>query len=656
VGAVAYNQTLSSSGGTAPYSYSLLSGALPIGMSFNSAGVFSGVPRSAGSFSLNVRSTDAFGSTATQLYTFTINPPVLILNPASLPDAVIGVVYNQNLSTSGGIASYSYSILSGTLPIGMSFNSAGLLSGTITVPGTFNVNIKSTDDAGFSVTKLYTIVVQRKTQTINMAGTAAANYGDADIDPGAVSNGGLTISYTSSDAGIATIVAGKVHITGSGQVSIFSDQAGDATYAPAVQKQMVLTVAKAVLTYTATPISKIYGAVTPALTGGLSGFKYSDNAGATTGTTVFTTSAGLSSGIGTYPITGSGLTAANYTFVQAAGNATALSITPKAVTVAAEAKTKGYGDVDPPLTFSVNPAVVTGDSFTGALNRIPGEGIGTYVINKNTLALNANYTLSYAGANLTVNKAVLTVTVDGKQMCQGGDVPTLTVTYTGFKYSDAAGSLSIVPQLSSTGDKTSMAGNYVLSASGAAAANYTFNYVNGVLQINALPVLAISGNKGSSISKGETALLSASGATTYVWTANTSIISGQNTAVLTVRPKETTTYTVTGTNATECSQTRTFTLNVLDDMEKLKATNIITPNNDGFNDKWVVDNIDFYPDNEVKIFDKGGRVVFSKKGYDNSWDGTWNGTALAEDTYYYVIDFMANKRKIRGYITLLRAN
>ncbi|WP_438894631.1 gliding motility-associated C-terminal domain-containing protein, partial [Bacillus cereus group sp. BC328] len=60
-------------------------------------------------------------------------------------------------------------------------------------------------------------------------------------------------------------------------------------------------------------------------------------------------------------------------------------------------------------------------------------------------------------------------------------------------------------------------------------------------------------------------------------------------------------------------------------MAKIKATNILSPNGDGYNDKWIVDNIDFYPNNEVKIFDKAGRILYNKKGYDNSWDGTLDG-------------------------------
>lgn len=95
------------------------------------------------------------------------------------------------------------------------------------------------------------------------------------------------------------------------------------------------------------------------------------------------------------------------------------------------------------------------------------------------------------------------------------------------------------------------------------------------------------------------------------------------------------------------------TFNVLPS-ERLKANNIITPNGDGYNDHWKIDNIDQYPSNEVKIFSKAGRLIYSKRGYDNTWDGTLNGEPLGENTYYYILDFGTNKPRQSGSITLIK--
>jgi hypothetical protein len=86
----------------------------------------------------------------------------------------------------------------------------------------------------------------------------------------------------------------------------------------------------ATLTYTADAATRVYGAADPALSGTVTGFVGGDSqANATAGTLIFTTPATASSKAGLYAIDGSGLTAkdGNYRFVQAPGNATALTIT-----------------------------------------------------------------------------------------------------------------------------------------------------------------------------------------------------------------------------------------------------------------------------------------------------------------------------------------
>lgn len=82
-----------------------------------------------------------------------------------------------------------------------------------------------------------------------------------------------------------------------------------------------------------------------------------------------------------------------------------------------------------------------------------------------------------------------------------------------------------------------------------------------------------------------------------------------------------------------------FTFNRLED-DVLKPTNIVTPNGDGINDHFVIENIELYPNNTLVIFDKAGRVLYSVRGYKNEWDGKLNGVPLHEGTYYYVLVIM----------------
>jgi len=88
--------------------------------------------------------------------------------------------------------------------------------------------------------------------------------------------------------------------------------------------------------------------------------------------------------------------------------------------------------------------------------------------------------------------------------------------------------------------------------------------------------------------------------------------------------------------------------------EKLEANNMITPNGDGTNDFWIVKNIDQFPNNEVRIVDREGRLVFSMNSYDNSWDGRFNGMPLPEDTYYYILYFNSGKSQKTGFITIVK--
>ncbi|MGI4806420.1 MAG: gliding motility-associated C-terminal domain-containing protein, partial [Janthinobacterium lividum] len=209
--------------------------------------------------------------------------------------------------------------------------------------------------------------------------------------------------------------------------------------------------------------------------------------------------------------------------------------------------------------------------------------------------------------------------------------------------------------------------NYTLTGTGSAAITITVKDNGGTanggvdsfsqtfnLTANEIPVAAISSDKGTQTVKGQTITLTATGGNTYSWDNASGIVGSLNSAVLQVRPAQNTTYQVTATNASGCSTTASITINVTDDYSMIQANNIVTPNGDGKNDTWVVKNIDLYPESTIIIFDKAGRRLLNVKHYDNSWDGTFQGSPLSEDTYYYVIDFGVGKAPLKGFITLLR--
>lgn len=176
----------------------------------------------------------------------------------------------------------------------------------------------------------------------------------------------------------------------------------------------------------------------------------------------------------------------------------------------------------------------------------------------------------------------------------------------------------------------------------------TFN-----ITVATLGQITITSDKGNTISKGDIVHLTATGGTIFRWDDADGIISGQQEAVLEARPMENTTYHVTVSNDAGCTNTADFTVTVVPDF-KVEATNLLTPNGDGKNDKWVIRNLDSYPDNEVQIFDRTGRLVYTRRNYSNDWDGTMNGSPLGEGTYYYVLKIQGGAKTAKGYITIIR--
>lgn len=98
--------------------------------------------------------------------------------------------------------------------------------------------------------KIISSSIPKKVQQIAFAPIAAKTYGDADFDVGATASSDLAISYSSNNAAVATIVDGKIHITGAGTATITANQNGNPEYATAQEVTQQLTVNKAAQTIT----------------------------------------------------------------------------------------------------------------------------------------------------------------------------------------------------------------------------------------------------------------------------------------------------------------------------------------------------------------------------------------------------------------------
>ena len=209
----------------------------------------------------------------------------------------------------------------------------------------------------------------------------------------------------------------------------FVQAAGNAT---------ALNITPATLTYTANAVNQSYGTAIPSLSGTVTGFVLGQTqATATNGTLSFNTAATQASNVGTYAINGSGLTATNnnYSFVQAAGNATALNITPATLTYTANAVNQSYGTAIPSLSgtvtgFVLNQTQATATTGTLSFNTAATQAsnVGTYAINGSGLtATNGNYTFVQAAGNataLTITPATLTYTANAVSQSYGTAIPT----------------------------------------------------------------------------------------------------------------------------------------------------------------------------------------------------------------------------------------
>ena len=145
--AVGYSAGLSATPGVAPFSWSVSSGTLPPGVSLSGAGVFSGTPTTAGTYNFVVEVSDSNTpvGTATQALSITVAPPVVTVATGSLPAGQVAVGYSAGLSATPGVAPFSWSVSSGTLPPGVSLSGAGVFSGTPTTAGTYNFVVEVSD-------------------------------------------------------------------------------------------------------------------------------------------------------------------------------------------------------------------------------------------------------------------------------------------------------------------------------------------------------------------------------------------------------------------------------------------------------------------------------------------------------------------------------
>ncbi|MGH9799819.1 MAG: Ig domain-containing protein, partial [Blastocatellia bacterium] len=177
---VPYSQQFTQIGGAVGNStWTISSGSLPNNMTLSAMGLLSGAPTMSGSYPITVRVTDGNTCFGERGYTLVIgNCPTINITPNNLPSGLLNAAYNQALTASGGTPNYTFAVTGGALPGGVSLSSAGVLSGSPTVVGSYNFTVTATDQAGCTGTKNYTLVIC-PTITVNPATLPNGTVGSA---------------------------------------------------------------------------------------------------------------------------------------------------------------------------------------------------------------------------------------------------------------------------------------------------------------------------------------------------------------------------------------------------------------------------------------------------------------------------------------------
>lgn len=174
---VPYSDTVSATGGTGNFVWSVAGGSVPDGLSLSGAGTLSGTPTKPGTFAFTARATDSSGGSATGAFTVQIAPPPLTLSLTSLPNGIVGVEYApQVITPDGGVKPYKFAI-SGALPDGLAFN-GGQISGTPTlaVSSNFTITVSDASTPALTVSAKLSISVNPNSQADLVLSASSAGF------------------------------------------------------------------------------------------------------------------------------------------------------------------------------------------------------------------------------------------------------------------------------------------------------------------------------------------------------------------------------------------------------------------------------------------------------------------------------------------------
>ncbi len=228
--------------------------------------------------------------------------------------------------------------------------------------------------------------------------------------------------------------------------------------------------------------------------------------------------------------------------------------------------------------------------------------------------------------------------------------------------------------LISASNTTSLTGTGIYSGSGVSNGNlftptnagvgtqmltYTFSGDNGCISsatgsivVFPTPILNLGPDRnvleGNSISLAPV-VITGSGLS-YLWSPGT-YLSSISIVNPVCAPREDIEYTLKVVSADGCKNEDDVFIKVVKDFI---VPNTFTPNGDGINDLWKIENLNFYPNHRLEVFNRNGQKLFESTNYNGDWNGSYKGKPLPSGTYYYIIDLYGARATKKGYVTIIR--
>ncbi len=372
-----------------------------------------------------------------------------------------------------------------TLP---SVSSAGSAAAAPVAGGPYSVDVAATASSqGYALEFVPGVLTVTPVDLRVTADNADRTYGAANpaftasfegfvLDEDAGSLGG-TLAFE-TDA-VETSPVGDYDLTASGLVS----SNYTITYAPGT-----LSIDPAALRITANDAARTYGGTDPTFTASYEGLVAGDAPGDLTGALAFDTDAVAASPVGTYRLSASGQTSANYDITYVDGS---FEIDPAALLVTANDAARTYGSGNPDLTATITGFVLDDDAgiLDGTLSvttdATNSSDVGAYAITAGGLGTtNQNYAITYVDGTLSVDPAALTVSVNDADRSYGSANPAFTASYDGFVLGQDADVLDGTLAFTTDATRRSDVGTYAVTAGGQSSGNYAISYVGGSLEID----------------------------------------------------------------------------------------------------------------------------------------------------------------------------